>query len=197
MPDHYQILDLPRGASKAQIKKAYRKKAMECHPDRNPSAEAHAIFLRVREAYEVLMGTHTGGKKSGGNPSSHSGTQTDHYAFYERVYSPEAEERRRAARERVDRQTARQFEQYRRSNEAFRQSWPYRLFLALGHLSRVVILVMGVGCLVMAAITLNEGNTLATLVISLPLFLIGGGMVYVSWRAYRRNRRPQSRNRKQ
>ncbi|MBC7921294.1 MAG: DnaJ domain-containing protein [Ferruginibacter sp.] len=186
MPDYYQILDLPRGASKAQIKKAYRKKAMECHPDRNPSAEAHAVFLRVREAYEALMGPPADGK-TGSNPA-HSGAQTDHYAFYERVYSPEAEERRRAAKERVDRQTARQFEQYRRSNEAFRRSWPYRLLLALGHLSRVVILVMGVGCMVVAGITLNEGNVLATLVISLPLFLIGGGMVYVPWRAYWKNR---------
>lgn len=184
MPDYYQILDLPRGASKAQIKKAYRKKAMECHPDRNPDAEANAVFLRVREAYEVLMGM------PAGNPASVPlGFQTDHYAFYERVYSPEAEERRRAAKERVDRQTARQFEQYRRSNEAFRRSWPYRLILALGYLSRVVFLVVGVGCVAVAGITLNEGNALATLVISLPLFLIGGGMVYVCLRAYWKNRR--------
>jgi molecular chaperone DnaJ len=52
--DFYVLLGIPRDASEAQIKKAYRKLAMECHPDRNPTPQAEAKFKEITEAYEVL-----------------------------------------------------------------------------------------------------------------------------------------------
>jgi molecular chaperone DnaJ len=52
--DFYVLLGIPRDASESQIKKAYRKLAMECHPDRNPTPEAEARFKEITEAYEVL-----------------------------------------------------------------------------------------------------------------------------------------------
>ena len=54
MSDFYALLGVPRDAAEADIKKAYRKLAMEYHPDRNPSAEAEARFKEITEAYEVL-----------------------------------------------------------------------------------------------------------------------------------------------
>ena len=53
--DFYDVLGVERGASEADIKKAFRKKAMEHHPDRNrhdPKSEAR--FKEVNEAYDVL-----------------------------------------------------------------------------------------------------------------------------------------------
>jgi molecular chaperone DnaJ len=53
--DYYDILGISKGATPAEIKKAYRKKAIEFHPDKNPdNAEAETKFKEAAEAYEIL-----------------------------------------------------------------------------------------------------------------------------------------------
>ena len=53
--DYYDVLGVGRDADEAQIKSAFRKKAMQYHPDRNPGdGEAERSFKQVNEAYEIL-----------------------------------------------------------------------------------------------------------------------------------------------
>ena len=55
MPGYYEILGVPRDADVEQIKKAYRKLALQYHPDRNQgSKEAEERFKEITQAYEVL-----------------------------------------------------------------------------------------------------------------------------------------------
>ena len=53
--DYYEVLGISKSASAAEIKKAYRKKALKYHPDKNPGdSSAEELFKKSAEAYEIL-----------------------------------------------------------------------------------------------------------------------------------------------
>ena len=55
MSNYYAILDVPREADEAAIKRAYRKLAMQYHPDKNKGdKKAEAKFKEISAAYEIL-----------------------------------------------------------------------------------------------------------------------------------------------
>jgi DnaJ-class molecular chaperone len=55
---YYDILGLKATATPEEIKRAYRKKAMESHPDVNPSPGAADVFVQINEAYAILSDNH-------------------------------------------------------------------------------------------------------------------------------------------
>jgi DnaJ family protein B protein 4 len=77
---HYEILGVTKGASGAEIKKAYRVLSLKYHPDRNPSPDAEYKIRQINEAYEILSDTskrrqydteQSGNGTFGGMPFSH------------------------------------------------------------------------------------------------------------------------------
>src|SRR3989344_2822908 len=82
MNDYYELLGIKKGASADEIKRAYRKKAHQFHPDKATSvkekADMEAKFKKVNEAYQVLSDPdkkarydqfgHTGNGQGGGSP---------------------------------------------------------------------------------------------------------------------------------
>jgi curved DNA-binding protein CbpA len=68
--DPYTVLGLRRGASEKEIKAAFRRAALQHHPDRNPNnrAEAEAAFKRASDAYSTLSNKPGSGGAAGGAP---------------------------------------------------------------------------------------------------------------------------------
>ncbi|KAA6314811.1 Chaperone protein DnaJ, partial [termite gut metagenome] len=82
--DYYEILEVEKNASTDEIKKAYRKKAIQYHPDKNPGdKKAEELFKEAAEAYDVLSNAdkrarydrfgHAGVSGAAGNGGSYGG----------------------------------------------------------------------------------------------------------------------------
>ncbi len=53
--DYYDVLGVSRNVSEEEVRKAFRQKAMEYHPDRNKNADSEEKFKEINEAYQVLI----------------------------------------------------------------------------------------------------------------------------------------------
>ena len=156
MSNYHKILGVSSGATKSQIKNAYRKLAKQYHPDRNKSPDAHEKFLQISEAYEALYEGKIFKKKQ----SSASRRQSEKEKYWH-VYSPpknpkEREawnrvdaERRQFYRNRAEKQADKGYENFKKECDAFQKSilfYPalsfYYAFLTVSILTLITILAL-------------------------------------------------------
>ena len=72
--DYYEVLGVSRNNTEEDIRKAFRKKAMEFHPDRNQSPDAEAKFKEINKAYQVLSDPN---KRAQYNQYGHAGVSSN------------------------------------------------------------------------------------------------------------------------
>jgi len=87
--DYYEILGVTKEATEADIKKAYRKLAMQHHPDRNPNnKKAEALFKEATEAYEVLSDKDKRARYDAyGHQGMHAGSDYQSYGNAQDIFS--------------------------------------------------------------------------------------------------------------
>lgn len=95
--DYYEILEVSKSATADEIKKAYRKKALQYHPDKNPdNKEAEEKFKEAAEAYEILSSPekrqrydqfgHAGMGNGGGGFSGHDMSMDDIFSMFGDIF---------------------------------------------------------------------------------------------------------------
>ena len=154
---YHKILGIPPGASKGQIKNAYRKLAKEFHPDRSTLPNAKEKFIEVSEAYEALYEGKIAQKKARQSQSRKTTPREKYWHVYrpprnasERVaWEKVAEERKAYYQAKAKRQAEKRFQKFKEENNAFRKSvfytpllWLYRLMKVLAVAGNSAILFL-------------------------------------------------------
>lgn len=123
MSSYHDILGIPKGAGKEQVKRAFRKKAMQYHPDKNSSSDAQDMFIKINEAYEALMEERT-------MPKQRLRTT--------RTRSEMHEEIRRKAKEQAEYYAKMRYREFVNESKAFRKTiwfWPARILVYVIYLA--------------------------------------------------------------
>jgi hypothetical protein len=120
--EHYlNILGLSGSTSEADIKKAFRKKALLYHPDRNPSEDAQKQFILICEAYEWLT-----------NPNARTvKSKTTYYQQPQKTKEEELEERLKRAREILRRRAVEEKLRMQTDFSKFKKSFIYKTSLPI------------------------------------------------------------------
>jgi hypothetical protein len=126
--DYHKILGLDKTAGPDQIKRAYRQLAKKYHPDINKSPDAHDQFIRITEAYEILI-----------NQDLH-----EYYLHRESTRDPgfmrkQYEKAREEAQESARRYARMKYEKFIREQEAFKKSGWHDLILTIRYFLRIMV----------------------------------------------------------
>ncbi len=83
----FNQIGVKKGASKAEVKKAFRKKAKNVHPDVNDSKDAHHKFIKLTEAYDVLINNKATPPQAGHTSPTKQTQPANPFVKYANVYT--------------------------------------------------------------------------------------------------------------
>jgi hypothetical protein len=126
--DYHKILGLKKDAGPEDIKRAYRQLAKKYHPDINHAPDAHDQFIRITEAYEILINSDL-------QEFYFQRETTRDTGFMRAQYEKAREEARESAR----RYARMKYEKFIREQEAFKKSGWHDLILTLRYLLRILV----------------------------------------------------------
>lgn len=131
---YYEILGIPEEAGPDEIKQAYRRLALQLHPDVNKAPDAHQRFIEICEAYEILIRY--------AQREEYSSTAFHFPTPEERADLASWEEVIREARARAKRHSDMRFEKLQKEHEAFQKSGLYDLSLLLRYFFHIVTVLI-------------------------------------------------------
>ena len=134
MSRYHKILGLYPGASEEEIKKAYRKKAFELHPDKNKAPDAHDKFIEVTVAYEFLL--------SGKTILESNSTNTTQQQYQYRKTAPTDPEEFKTwynhSKQKAEEQAKYRYQEFKKNSDAFRKT----IFYPFVKLSTLLVLII-------------------------------------------------------
>jgi hypothetical protein len=185
-PEYYRILGISQGASDAEIRKAYRARAMEFHPDRNHSPAARDMFIKITEAYQYLTA----------HPHHNGVTEEEYRRNYQAwVDYRQAEARKKA--EEYAKSTFRVFSGTTFYKNTSVMDWSM-VFLGLGLAVAVIFIALfGYADQMKKAVTPQEEPSFSLMILSLVIGLIflGVSLLYMSaWIAQKKREKDGKEN---
>lgn len=189
--EYRKILEVEVNSSEEEIKRAYRKKALQIHPDVNPSPSAKEQFIKVTEAYEYLSGLQYVTIKE--NPfkrywdMDRPPNNADEFKIWHEVFKEKV-------RRRAKSQAEKEFEEFKAECEAFQNSKYYFLGVAAFYIFGVIYILIAALMVLSPVIVAIKSQRINYVLASIPL-CIGGIVMYRNafdeqkfWSQYLRNR---------
>ena len=169
LPDFYAVLGIGKDASDMEIKQAFRKKAKDLHPSVNKDPEAADDFLKLHEAYEILIHHNTRSVYEEDLRTHMNPMYNDHYSFWIKRARTEASQYSKMS---LDEYTGTKFFKNTQTN-------PYWIFL-IGLIAGIIVLMGPVFLLVVKKDNAVLGVTAFFLSLPVGLFLIIQGMAGIN-----------------